>query len=158
MLTALSLEPANGSATLNLMGTGYQPKLIGPSWVTDGQPLEKLGESGGWDTYRPVRTMPITLKILVVGTDAADYITKRAALLAAVLPDAGANTYTKAGTLKPTFSGVAQVYADVNLLTCDAPLEIDGENSSPRSLTTTVVWECAYGYWRAVSGGAVVKV
>ena len=114
----------------------------------------KLEESGQWDAPGDVTAMAITADALISGTSDSDYWTRRAALMAVLLPNQGSQLENVNGTAYVTFSGQSEVYAPIALESLSPPITVD----IPHATAFHVEWVNDYGYWRAVSGDAVVKL
>lgn len=157
MLTQLSYESAGGTLTFNVgaAGTGaYRVSEFTFDPEVSGDDIPMMEATGQWDSYRRVRRMTISVEGVIAGTSATDYWTQRAAMMTVVLPDQGAGQPIVQGTVYATFSGQAQVYAPGVLTDYSLPLRTDQTTSGRYQL----VFVNDYGYWRAVSGDAVVKL
>lgn len=152
MFTQASVTNLN-AATVDLLGTGYGIKSLTWRHETEGDDFPKQQSSGQHEAHQFVRRLTITLVGQLKGSSAADYWTKRAALMAALLVNQGAQAGYKHGTIKLTPAGLSQMYADVVLIDIDVPTNVD----EPLSSVYTVSWRCDYGYWCQVSDSSVVK-
>lgn len=157
MLTALSYEADAGTITFTVgTATGaYRVSEFTFDPEVSGDDIPMMESSGQWDAYRRVRRMTISVEGMLVGTSATDYWTRRATLMGVVLPDQGSTQPIVQGTVFATFPGQSEVYAPAVLTDYSAPVRVaDGVTSSRYQL----VFVNDYGYWRAVSGDAVVKL
>lgn len=119
----------------------------------EGDADPKQGDSGQHDSHAFVRRLIIDIEGQIKGSSETDYWTKRDALIAALLVDRGAQTAYKHGTFTLTPTGKPQMYADVVVTALAFPRAFD----EPLMSRYQASFRCDYGYWRAVSGGAVVK-
>jgi hypothetical protein len=75
-------------------------------------------------------------------------------MMSVVLPDQGSGQPIVQGTVYATFPGQSEVYAPAVLTDYSLPLKTDQVVSGRYQL----VFTNDYGYWRATSGDAVVKL
>lgn len=162
MMTALSIEgvysPTFSFTLSNADDGGTNVQVFRSLPVMRGDAIPTPDKSGAADTYVQNGQLEITVSGQIIGTSASNYWTRRMAFADAILPDQGSQTAFKHGTLKATFSGQSQVYVDFVTLEWDAPLETITPDGA--AVVGEYSWKCRapYGYWRTVSGGAVVKL
>lgn len=163
MLTAMSVTGTYAPSVTFVLsdadanGIGVQRFAWRP--VMWGDPIKTPDTSGSADTYVQVAHMEIEVAGKIIGSTAANYWTRRNAFVDAILPDQGSQGSTyRHGQLFATFTGQSQVYADFVTVDFEAPLEV--LSPSDGQVLSEYVWKARnpYGFWRAVSGGAVLKV
>lgn len=161
MITACRVVASDeiGGGTLSFQvgaASNYGVLLVGFDFhpTVERDDSRKLEESGSWDAPGDVTSMSIGADCLISGVSAAAYWTSRAAAMAVLLPNQGVQTENVHGTAYVTFSGQAEVYAPISLAGMSPPLTVE----MPYATAFHVDWVNDYGYWRAVSGDAVVKL
>ena len=156
MLSALSYVADAGTLTF-AVGTATGPYRV-QEFTFDpevsGDDIPMMEATGQWPAYRRVRRMSIAIEGVIAGTSTTDYWTQRAAMMNVVLPDQGSGQPIVQGTVYATFPGQSEVYAPAVLADYSLPLKTDQVTSGRYQL----VFTNDYGYWRAVSGDAVVKL
>ena len=164
MLTALSFESAAGNATGGTItfligsaaGTGITVTSLGVQYELEGTEKAKMQAGGQHDRYAYVRRLLLPMRGFIKDDDATGWAATRQAFVQKLLPDADTQEQRYHGTLKATFTGIGQVYAQVNLRELDVPLDVD--EGGPFVSEYNLSFVANYGYWRAVSGNAVVKI
>lgn len=170
MLSQASITNVNSTAFSFVVGLGATVEAGGVNLRQLRWRYELAGEEDpkGQDTGN--HPSPVyTERMIVTGTGqivgegandtarAADYVTRRKALMAAVLVDDGPQTLEfHHGVLAVTFQGDAQVYANVVLLNADPGGDV--EDGSHRMSFFNFVWRVDRGAWLTVAGDAVVKI
>lgn len=151
LLTALSVTKFGGSP-VSLIGTGYRVRSLDWHPVMAGESTSKAHTSGRWPNWKKVDAMEIVMEAVIVGSDASDYWSKRETVMAAIVPANGVPAARYHSTVKATFSGVSEVYAQVTLLDLSPPIA----RQNLRQSDFQVTWNCDFGYWRKVSDDSVM--
>lgn len=154
-----TLDGSNYASVDFSVGTGFS----GPFRVSkfshrprvEGAGSPKLNTQGQWAGLLDPRELVIDLEGRLMGSTPATVWQNRMELLNASMPPYDYDrTIREHSTLTVTFPNVTPVYALVQLVELDLPLEVDAGMSIPYRIS----WTAPFGYWRKVSNDDVLIV
>ena len=154
MFSAVSFTNPS-TATVDLLSTGYILKSLDWSYEYDGSEFPKQSDSGQQPAQSFVRRVVVTATVQIKGTSASDHWTKRGTFVTAFLIKDGAQTVYNHGRLSVTPSGGSAMYVDANVTGLQFT-QLSLDEAAAHITTATVTMRADRGYWRAVSGDAVV--
>lgn len=140
------------AVTLDVAGSF--PCTISWKYETAGQELPKQDDSGQHEASAFVRRLLVTVRGQILGDTEALYWTNRATFAKAFLVADGAQSSYHHGVLSVTPTGGAAMYLNCVLLSLDMPIDLD----APKASTYVAELRANRGYWRAVSGDAIVRL
>lgn len=143
------------SDTANLYTVGdFAFKSLEWSYEYDGSEFPKQQNSGQNPAHSFVRRMALTLTVQILGSSQSDYWTNHNTFAKAFLVADGTQSSYNHGTLAVTPTGKSAMYVDANVT--GIGFHSNPEEGAAFTSTATVTMRADRGYWRAVSGGAVV--
>ena len=164
MLTALSFESAPGNTTGGTVtflvgssaGNGVTAASLDQEYEFEGTEKPKMQAAGQHERYVYVRRLVLPLSGLIKADTAANWASTRQSFAAKLLPNTGTQTERRHGTLKATFTGQSQVYAEVVCRELNLPMDVN--EGGPFVSEYSLRFVANYGYWRLVSTNAVLKI
>lgn len=114
MITSLAYLPATGgSITLNDLV--YPVHQFDVETMIDNRDAKKMAQPGEWPVYAYPGSMTIHCEGRILGASSSDYVTKRLALLDAILPPIATLTSRIHGTVRIQMDGWAET-ADAEVI------------------------------------------
>ena len=136
----------NRTADIKVEELTWKPRMAG-------QGIPRLNAAGSFPGHLDPRELVVDIQGRIVSASASAYWDTRTALIQSLMPPPDYDrSIFHHGTLTATFPGESAAYLLVNLLDYDIPLT----SQIGRSTEYRLGWVAYFGYWRAVSGGAVV--
>ena len=158
MITKFEIRPNTGSPVeLNLMTGGvpiYPLKVCDIYTNLDTKEFKRLAAAGEWPTFSYPGALTSHVEGNIIGsgaTDAlasADYVTKRLALLDAVLPPIGVQTARKHGVLRCRLDGMTED-ADTDVIVTQ--IQIPMAALFPANSEFMITWKGFNPYFTGVS-------
>lgn len=158
LVDSLTHASAHGGGTINfalgdnkdgeikVSELSWKPRMVGSG-------IPRLNRGGSWPAHVDPRELVVDMQGRIVSASPSAYWTTRTALIESILvPDGYDRDIFHHGTLTVELPGQSDAYLLVNLLDYDIPLTAQ----IGRSTEYRISWVAYFGYWRAVSGDAVV--
>lgn len=160
MFTKIQIRPVSGSnVDLNAVdGSGNHLYPLREFEITTNidQPAaaKKMAEAGQWPTFHYPDAMSIVAEGEILGIGATDqlrtedYVTKRLALIDAILPPVGLQTARRHGTLRVRMEGMTED-ADVDVVCVLQSIPMSA--SSPARSPLLITWKAFVPYFTGVT-------